>query len=104
MGIDIHTVEAVDGSQQSRTDRVLFWLQFAVANAAGGSAGAAVSTAVTFPATANIPANYFVDVEVSQDCTYYITSKTQAGFTVVMTPRLAANTLASGTFNVRVEA
>lgn len=100
MGNPVHTVEVLNGSSSlSNPDRVKLLMQFAVANAAGGSAGAAVTTAIT---GLELPANYMVDVEPGQDATWYIASKTQSGFSVVMNPRLAANTLAAGSFNVRV--
>ena|ERR1017187_7511 len=74
---------------------------FAVANAAGGSAGAAVSTAVTF--TTPLPtANYLVTATPNQDGVCYVTSKLTTGFTLVINPRLAANTLAAGTIDVRL--
>jgi hypothetical protein len=45
---------------------------------------------------------YAVDIELSQDATHYITGKSSAGFTVNIQPRLAANTLAAGTFNAKL--
>lgn len=106
MGLDLHTTEVLDGSAQTtKPDRVGIWAAFGLANLIGGGAGSAVVTVVAVPKTAGLPSNgnYFVDVELSQDATYYITAKTAAGFTVNMLPRLAANTLAAGTFNVNVQ-
>lgn len=101
MAIQKHTVAVLDGSSAGFTDRVVLGQQLAVANAAGGGAGASVTTAITFadplPST-----NYTVLCQMSQDATWYITGKTTTGFNVVMNPRLAANTLASGNFDVTV--
>jgi len=74
--------------------------QFNVANAAGSGAGAAVTTAITW--TGEMPPNYMVLVAPNQDATAYVSSKTSTGFNVVLTPRLAANTLAAGHFDVLV--
>ncbi|WP_413444137.1 hypothetical protein [Herbaspirillum frisingense] len=70
------------------------------ANAAGGSAGASVSTTIT--GLAGLPAKYSVLVNPGQDASWYVTNKTSTGFTVVMTPNAAANTLAAGTFDAVV--
>jgi hypothetical protein len=105
MGLDVHTIEVKAGSAQTaQQDRLAYWTQYGVANVAGGGAGAAVTTAVAVPAAAGLPSNgnYIVDVEASQDCTCYVSSKTATGFNVTLTPRLAANTLAAGTFNVQI--
>lgn len=99
MGIDVHTVDQLDGSNFNRQDRVIAGMQSGVANAVGGGAGAAVTTSVSF---ANLPANYTVVVNPGQDATWYVNNKTSSGFDVVLTPRLAANTLAAGTFDVLV--
>ena len=101
----VHAIEFADSSAgPTQSDRVKQWTAFAVANVAGGSAGAAVAVAVAVPAVAGLPASgaYFVDVELGQDATYYITGKSATGFTVNLLPRLAANTLAAGSFNVNV--
>ena len=49
-------------------------------------------------------ANYAVSVDPQQDATWYTQNKTAVGFQVVMTPRLAANSLAAGTFTVTIGA
>ena len=79
------------------------WAQYGLTNAAAGSAGASVAVNVlsqdnVLPASAQ----YSVEVELSVDATAYITAKTASGFTVNIQPRLAAVTLAAGTFNVGV--
>jgi hypothetical protein len=100
MPLPVHTVEIIDGGAPlSNPDRLKLVMLFGVANAAGGGAGAAVTTPIS---GIQLPPNYFVDIELSQDATYFITGKTQTGFNVVMNPRLAANTLAAGTFNIKI--
>jgi hypothetical protein len=78
-----------------------------VANSAGGGAGSAVTTAVTFPTGFAFPAgfptpNYVVQVSPNQSCTAAVTAKTQAGFNVVLTPVPTTATLAAGTFDLTV--
>jgi hypothetical protein len=77
--------------------------QLGIANAAGGSAGASVTTAVSF--SAGLPANYFVSVTPSQACFATVTGKTSTGFNVTLTPASPGGvnaTLAAGTFDVAV--
>ena len=103
MGLPVHTVEFVTGSAApAQSDRLLLFIGYGIANGAGGSAGAsvAVNVAVSDP----LPANYHVDVELGQDATSYVSNKTALGFTVNLQPRLAGETLAAGSFNVRVTA
>lgn len=102
MSIDLHTVSLIPGTQLIQSDRVLLGQLLGVANAAGESAGAAVAVPVSF--ADSLPPNYFVDVCPSADVTWYITAKTSSGFTVNLNPRLAANTIGAGTFDVRVTA
>jgi hypothetical protein len=100
MGLDIHTVELLNGSSAlSNPDRVKMVLLLNVANLSG-AASAAVTTAVS---GLDLPANYMVDVECNQQVFVTITGKTQSGFNVVMTP-LTGVAVAAGTFNVRVMA
>jgi hypothetical protein len=90
-------IAVADGSTPGPfSDRVLAGQILGVANAAGGGAGAAVATAVV---ASELPAAYQVIVTASQDATAFVTSKTATGFTVTLTPRLAATTLAAGTFD-----
>ncbi len=101
MSLDLHTVEAVPGAAPNANDKLRVGYLNAIANAAGGSAGASVAVAIT---GLSLPPNYNVHVEVDQDANAWISSKTQSGFTVNLEPRLAANTLAAGTFNVTIVA
>jgi hypothetical protein len=105
MGLDLHTVTVLDGGAPPQySNRIGIWSAFGIANGTGGGAGQVVSVAVAVPKSAGLPSSaYFVDVELSQDATYWISAKTSAGFTVNIEPRLAANTLAAGTFNVNVQ-
>lgn len=105
MGLDLHTIEVMPGSAPTeQPDRLKYWTQYNLANVAGGGAGLSVVTAVAVPVGAGLPASgtYIVDVEASQDCTAFVSGKTATGFNVTLTPRLAANTLAAGTFNVQI--
>lgn len=102
MGQPVHSVEMIDGSKQSRQDRLLVGMQSGVANLAGGGAGASVVTAVSFAGKPNLPANYTVVVNPGQDATWFVSGKTATGFNVTLNPRLAANTLAAGAFDVAV--
>jgi hypothetical protein len=99
MPFDIHTVEVPDGATLNNSDRVILGTKLAIANAAGGSAGASVSTAVSFP---GLPPTFYVDVSPSQACFFVVTSKTTNGFTVVQTPTSGSVTLAAGTFDALV--
>jgi hypothetical protein len=75
------------------------WAYYGIANAAGGSAGASVAVSVLCQDGVFPSAQYAVDIELSQDATWYITGKSTAGFTVNIQPRLASATLAAGSFN-----
>lgn len=106
MGLSLHTVEITDGSAlTAKPDRLQVWSAYGLVSTIGGGAGLAVTVAVAVPKSAGLPSsgNYFIDVELSQDATYFITAKTASGFTVNILPRLAANTLAAGTINVNVQ-
>lgn len=98
MTFPVHTVQVKKGSDLSRVDQIDLYLKKQIANAAGSSAGAAVAVAVAAP----LPAKYAVFVSPSQDATWWITNRTQAGFTINLAPRLAANTLAAGTLDLMV--
>ena len=100
MGLDIHTIDVVPGSNPTaQPDRVLFALLEGVATVAGGSAGAAVVTAI---AGLQLPASYAVQVTPNQDATAFVSGKTNTGFNVTLNPRLAANTLAAGTVDIAI--
>ena len=103
MGKPVHIVDLLSGSNQANQDRLAVLIDTAVPNVAGSGAGAAVVTAIAVAAGA-LPASYNVQVTPGQDCTAYVSGKTQSGFNVTLTPRLAGNTLAIGTFDVLVTA
>lgn len=100
MNLPVHTLDVAPGSNPlAQPDRVLIALLEGVATAAGGSAGASVTTAI---AGLQLPATYAVQITPNQDAVPYVTSKTQSGFNVVLNPRLAANTLAAGTVDIAI--
>jgi hypothetical protein len=103
MGLDIHTIDLKAGSSAlSEQDRIKMIILEAVANVIGGGAGQSVVTAVG--GFTNLPANgnYAVVVTPNQDAVAYVSGKTSTGFNVTLNPRLAANTLAAGTFDLLV--
>lgn len=108
MPFDMHTVEVVDnasgqsGNSLQNQDRVVIAALSGVANVVGGGAGLSVVTAVAF--ANELPANYGVQVTANQDAVAFVSGKTSTGFNVTLNPRLAANTLAVGTFDVLVVA
>jgi hypothetical protein len=74
-------------------------LQLAVANAAGGSAGASVTVAVSFASP--LPSNYVVFVDSGQvSVVGTVSARTSTGFTVTLTPLATTVTVAAGSFNV----
>lgn len=95
----IHSVAVPPQSDPLGFEDRIVLLRKAVANAAGGSAGAAVTVAVS---NLQLPANYSVVVNPAQDATWWVTAKTRTGFTINLAPRLAANTLAAGTIDFLV--
>jgi hypothetical protein len=98
MAIDIRVLELADGSNQSRSDRLLAGLQLSVANAAGAS-GASVTTAVSFVA-GSLPNAYAAYVDCGQPgVVASVSSKTINGFSVTLEPP-AGTAVAAGTFNV----
>jgi hypothetical protein len=101
MAINKHTVAVLDGTVGSPfTDRLQIGQILGVANLIGGGAGQVVTTAVTFAEP--LPPNYQVIVTASQDATAWVSGKTALGFNVNLEPRLAANTLAAGTFDLLI--
>ncbi len=79
--------------------------QIGVPNAAGGSAGASVTTPITFTdqfGNGLLPAVYTVHVMPSQTCFATITGRSATGFNVVLTPVTSGTTLAAGTFDATV--
>jgi hypothetical protein len=102
MANPIHTVDVLAPTVLAQQDRLVVAVRKSVANVIGSGAGAAVVTALTFPDA--LPASYCVQVTPNQDAVAFVTAKTSAGFSVTLLPRLAANTLAVGTFDVLVVA
>lgn len=79
--------------------------QIGVPNAAGGSAGASVSTPVSFTdqyGNGLLPAVYTVHVMPNQTCFATIAGRSATGFNVVLTPTSGSVTLAAGTFDATV--
>jgi hypothetical protein len=102
MALDVHDVSILRGSSPlAAPDRLSVLLQKQIANAAGSAAGAAVQIPIT---GLELPASYAVFVSTSQDATYYISGRTQSGFTINLSPRLAASTLVVGTLDLLVVA
>lgn len=97
-----HTVESPDGGDgYANKDKIVSAIGLNVANAAGGGAGVSVTVAVT--GLKNLPAKYIVTVNPKQDATWWVTAQTSTGFTINLSPRLAASTLASGTVDWKLE-
>jgi hypothetical protein len=67
------------------------------ANASGAN-GATVTTAVTFP-TALPNTSYMVVVDSGQAGSWFVTSKTTAGFSVSLVPPSTSTAIAASTFN-----
>lgn len=98
----IHTIEMPDGAANlAQASRLLVGHIPAVPNVIGAGAGLAVVTAV---AVKNLPAKYSVLINPGQDATWFVSGKTATGFNVTLNPRLAANTLAAGTFDAVIVA
>jgi hypothetical protein len=101
MAIDKRVVAVLDGSTAAFTDRELLGVQFGISNPAGASAGASVSVVVTFAEP--LPSLGFgVWIGHHQDATAFVTNETLDGFTVTLSPRLASEMLAAGTFDVMI--
>jgi len=100
MARDLHTVAVSKASSPlSDQGKLKMTLIKGFASAAGGSAGASVATAIT---GLEIPTNAAVFVTASQDAVPYISGRFATGLTVNLSPRLAANTLAAGTFDLLI--
>jgi len=99
MSFPKRVVDVLDGSTQAFGDRVLFGIQVGVANPAAAGEGDNVAVNVTF-ASPTLPPEYLVFVSPSQACTWFISNKSNVGFTVNLVPPNATTTLAAGTFDV----
>lgn len=102
MAIVKHFTSLLDGSTSAFTDREFVGRQLAVANAAGSGAGTTVSTVVTF--LEPLPSSFTAFVQPGQAAVWWISAKTEYGFTVNLAPLLAATVLAAGTFDVVLSA
>ena len=101
MPVDVHTIEVGDGSTFSTPDRVKVRRLAGITNASGGSNGTAVTTAVTV-SPVDLPTDYSVFVDTKgNNCWAYVTSKTAAGFNVVLQPSSTV-TVAAGSFDVLI--
>jgi hypothetical protein len=95
----MHTISVLDlANGFARADRIIMGL-ITVSYGAGGGAGAAVTAAVTL---GDLPATYSVFTGASADATAYVSAQTSTGFTLNVSPRLAANTLAAGSMKVLI--
>ena len=102
MPLILNHVQVPDGCDQpNELDRITIGQLKAVANGAGGGAGAAVNVDVT---GLQLPAKYQVLVTTKADVTWFVpeANKTTAGFRVTLEPRLAANTIASGAIDILI--
>jgi hypothetical protein len=103
MGIDVRVIEQIGNTSNfARTDRVFLAAYPQTPNVAGSGAGASVTTAFS---GLELPASYSVIVSgLSQAAFASVTSRSHAGFSVVLTPTASGVTLASGTFDCLVVA
>lgn len=100
MSVDLRVIEISDGSNQSRSDRLLAGLQLSVPNLSGATS-AAVTTAVAFVAGA-LPTTYAVFIDPGQPGVFAsASSKTINGFNVTLTP-LSGAAVAAGSFSVLI--
>lgn len=98
MGVAYHTLYVPDGAAVNLFDRVVVGAY--PVTYVGGSAGVAVTTVVTFGG--RVPTPYAAVVSSVEDSTYYVTSRTNTGCSLVISPRLAANSLAGGTVQLMI--
>jgi hypothetical protein len=98
MARDLHTIAVMNGTPLAQEDRVLFANLPQQAHLIGGGAGQAVNLDIAM----TLPASYSVQCTPDQDAVCYVTNRSQAGFRVVISPRLAANTLAVGKIDILV--
>lgn len=95
----LHSVAVMNGVSLAQEDRLVEG-HFQAAHGVGGGAGQVVNIDIV----ATLPAAYTVTATPSQDAVCYVTNRTQAGFRIVVSPRLAANTLAAGTVDYQISA
>jgi hypothetical protein len=100
MGIDLHTVESLDNSILSRTDRVLLLNLPQQPYAAGSGAGALVTLTVS---GAVLPPTYTVLLgDPGQAAVAFVTGRTFTGFTVKISPISSSATLSAGAIDITV--
>lgn len=101
MANDVHTISVADASDPlAQPDRLGAVIKKSVAYGAGGGAGASVTAALT---GLRLPAAYAVFVgSMPADATAFVTSRTQAGLTLNVQPRLASATLAAGAVDLLI--
>jgi hypothetical protein len=102
MPIDMHTIEIVDGSTPlNRTDRLQLAHLPQVANAAGGSAGATVTVVI---GSLVLPSVYAVHVTPGSGVIASVlqNSKSNSGFSIVLTPLSSSATVPAGAIDISV--
>jgi hypothetical protein len=97
MGIAYHTTYAPDGTALNLFDRVNLGTVTAVYGV-GASAGATVAAAVTWSEPLALP--YCAIPSLIEPSSYFITSRTPLGFSLVLTPALTTATLAGGSVEI----
>lgn len=110
MAFDNNAVDKPTGyvNAPSSSFRAIICILNNIANAAGGGAGQAVTTAVQIkdiiPEFDNLPddLNYNIQISTNHAVNASWSSKTNEGFNVVLTPLNAADTVQAGTFDVEV--
>jgi hypothetical protein len=100
MGLSFHSLYTPDGLAVARSDAP--WGGIATATYAAAGAGVASTVAVSW--TEPMPTPYCAIVSPVEDCTWFLSNRTALGFTLNVSPRLAANSLAGGTVKILVYA
>jgi hypothetical protein len=81
MPFEIHTVEVADLSDIQNQDRIVLYMNNAVAS---GASGSTTTAAVTISGLV-LPSDYNVIVTPSTPCIASVSNKTNSGFTVTLT-------------------
>jgi hypothetical protein len=98
--LDIHTIESLDNSILSRTDRVLL-LNLPQRPYAGGGAGVTV-TAFTVSGQVLPPTYTVVLGDVGQAAVAFVTGRSFTGFTVKIAPLSSSASVAAGAIDVMI--
>jgi hypothetical protein len=99
MGLDIHTVESIDNSILSRTDRVLLLNLPQQPYAAGSGTGAGVTLTIS----AVLPSTYTVLLgDPGQAAVAFVTGRSFRGFTVNIEPISSSAILTAGAIDLAV--